>query len=292
MNILITGGNGFIGRNIMEKGIGSYNLYFGSTSLESNNNIIKFKKNYKNISNRLDSIEIDIIVHLAAEIPNSLELSNYQLYVNNVEIMENIYKYINKKNVKKIIYLSTFGTMETKNNYDIKDYYTLSKIVGEHYCSMLSAKGVRATVLRISSPYGIKNCRNSVLDIFLRKALNNENIDVYGSGTRTQNFIYIEDIIQAIKLSINNFHFEGICNILSNKSIDMLTLAKTIKAITNSSSSIFVGRKDDPQDSFRQMHKINSNAIQLGYQPRFAVESGIKAYLNEIVNENGSSPLK
>ena len=94
--------------------------------------------------------------------------------------------------------------MKTPEKLDIKDFYTLSKITGELFCKMMTERGIAATSLRIPSPYGEYSEQENVLSIFTKKALNDDDIPIFGTGQREQNFIYVGDIINAIKLTIDN----------------------------------------------------------------------------------------
>lgn len=279
MKILVTGASGFLGKNIQQHFKHKYELINVSTSSEKN--YIKLPHNLDNIDKKLENIEIDYIIHLASVIPKSFaEASFSNVFFPNAQMMDNLYNFALKKNIKKFIYISSFGSMVDYKNYKIKDYYTLSKIHGEHVCAMMEDVGIETASLRISSPYGPNSNSRSVINIFIDSALKNLDINVYGSGKRQQNFIYVEDITNAINLFIlSNNKISGVYNIVSPNNTSMLMLAETIKDICNSKSEIIVGKHVDPQEYYKPNYDYNRAFEEVGYKPNYNIYTGMKKYI-------------
>jgi len=286
MNILITGINGFIGKNIKEKlkDDKRSKYFFGTTS--DIEDCVQFQKNYIGIEEKLQNETIECVVHLAAVIPNLFTNVEFDdVFLPNALMLDNLYKFSLKKNIKKFIYMSSFGSMEDYKNYKIKDYYTLSKIYGEHVCSMMEARNIQTASLRIPSPYGPYSNLKSVINIFIENALKNLDINVYGSGKREQNFIYVEDVIKAIELFINTENkISGVYSIVSEKNTSMLDLAQMIKEICESKSKISVGKYKDPQDGFRPEYDYDRAYRENGYKPNYNIYTGLKKYIKWYVN--------
>jgi len=181
--------------------------------------------------------------------------------------------------------MSSFGSMEDYKNYKIKDYYTLSKIYGEHVSSMMEARNIQTASLRIPSPYGPYSNLKSVINIFIENALKNLDINVYGSGKREQNFIYVEDVIKAIELFINTENkISGIYSIVSEKNTSMLDLAQMIKEICESKSKIIAGKYKDAQEGFRPEYEYDRVYRENGYKPDYNIYTGLKKYIKWYVN--------
>ena len=286
MNILITGINGFIGKNIKEKlkDDKRSKYFFGTTS--DIEDCVQFQKNYIDIEEKLQNETIECVVHLAAVIPNSFTNVEFDdVFLPNALMLDNVYKFSLKKNIKKFIYMSSFGSMEDYKNYKIKDYYTLSKIYGEHVCSMMEARNIQTASLRIPSPYGPYSNLKSVINIFIENALKNLDINVYGSGKREQNFIYVEDVIKAIELFINTENkISGVYSIVSEKNTSMLDLAQMIKEICESKSKIIVGKYKDAQEGFRPEYEYERVYRENGYKPDYNIYTGLKKYIKWYVN--------
>lgn len=284
MNVLITGASGFIGKNIQESFKNKYKLINISTSKDKN--YVKISKNFDDIHEKLQNVEIDCIIHLASVIPkNFLETNFKDGFLPNAVMFDNLYNFVIEKKIKKFIYISSFGSMENYKNYKIKDYYTLSKIYGEHVCSMMEARNIETASLRIPSPYGPHSNLKSVINIFIENALKDLDIDVYGTGKREQNFIYIEDIIQAIELFINAENkIDGVYSIVSEKNTSMMDLAQIVKEICNSKSKIVVGKLKDSQEDFRPQYDYSRACSEIGYKPNYNIYTGLKKYVEWYVN--------
>lgn len=284
MNILITGASGFLGKNIQEHFHTRYRLICVSTS--NKEPYIKLTKNFDNINERLADINIDCVIHLASVIPTNFKDADFhKCFLPNTIMLNNLYKFMILKNIKKFIYISSFGSMEDYANYKIKDYYTLSKIHGEHICSMMESAGIETASLRIPSPYGPYMKEENVINTFINNALNNLDINVYGSGKREQNFIYVEDVIQAIeKFIITKNGINGVYYIVSEKNTSMLELAQVIKQICNSESRIIVGKYEDPQEFFSPQYDYNRAYCEIGYKPNYNIYSGLTKYIEWYIN--------
>ena len=194
-------------------------------------------------------------------------------------MMNNLYKFSVKNNVKKFIYISSFGSMDYPENLDIKDFYTMSKVTGEHFCSIMNFKKIHAVSLRVSAPYGEYSKNKNVLNIFLDKALKREDIMVYGKGTREQNFTYAGDIVHAIELILKKKKISGTYNITSNRNISMLNLAKLVKVITKSKSKIIFNNKKDPQENYRPKYNLKKAFKTFGYKSKFSLKDGLQKYI-------------
>lgn len=279
MNVLITGASGFIGRNLKSYINDKFNVTSISTKIDLD--YTKVSENFSDISVKLIKENFDCIVHLASVIPNDFSQTNFNnSFLPNAIMMDNLLNFTIEKKIKKFIYVSSFGSMEDYKNYKIKDYYTLSKIHGEHVCSMMEAQGIQTASLRIPSPYGPYSKAKNVINIFLERALNNEDLNVYGSGRREQNFIYIEDVVRAIDLFLStNNKLDGIYNIVAEDNTSVLDLAYIIKEKCDSKSKIIVGNTPDIQENFIPEYDYFRAFNTVGYKPKYTISSGLDKYI-------------
>jgi nucleoside-diphosphate-sugar epimerase len=281
MTLLITGSCGFIGQYLYHTGVlKEFNVIWGTTSnFEKSRDYIKFDSLYSNISDVLKDTRVDVIIHLAAVIPQTFEASSYELFRQNTLMMEHISRFALSKKISKLIYTSTFGSMNSPASYDIKDYYTLSKITGEHFCSILNSKGISTLALRLSSPYGEYNNRNSVIKIFADRALSNKPIEVYGTGSRVQNFIYVGDVAGSILKCIQVQDF-GVYSVVNNQNTTMLELATRIVEQASSTSEIIVGQNPEPNAESLVEYQQSRSVEVLGYNLQYTIEKGLSNYLH------------
>lgn len=278
MNILLTGSSGFIGtyirKNMDNK---SNNILYGSIS-DIGKETIKFNKLYSDVGDILVDWKIDCIIHLASVIPDDFNNADYCLFLENTDMMRNLYDFSIKKGVKKFIYLSSFGSMRFPDILDIGDYYTMSKIVGEHFCAMMRRQNIQAISFRTSSPYGEYLRRNNVLKTFVGNAVKNQKIKIFGTGSREQNFTYVGDILKGIELVLNRNDIDGNYEIVGESSISMLHLAKMIIRLTNSKSKITFNGGTDIQEDYRPNYCYAKAFDDFSYAP-ISLEDGLKKYI-------------
>jgi len=278
MKIAVTGSNGFLGKYFKEfTNLQVDQIYFLTTS-KANENQLLCEPLYRDIESVFDGKDVDIIIHFASIIPTSFTDTNYELFTKNNEMMNNLYNFSIKSHLKKFIYLSGFGSMNDPKLLDIKDFYTMSKITGEHFCSMMQANDIQTASLRISAPYGEYAKAKTVLNIFIDKAMKNEPIEVFGSGKREQNFTYAGDIVKAIELCLE-YTTSGVYNIVSKKNTSMLELVNLIVKITNSSSKVIKAKSIDPQENYSPQYDYSKARIELSYDPKYSLEEGLKQYI-------------
>ena len=279
-NILITGSNGFIGQYLHKYfKYKNANLIFATTSNSTGKDFCKVNSLYSNISTVLENISIDVIIHAASIIPKSFSDSNFKLFQDNTIMMNNLSEFAINRQVEKFIYLSSFGSMTNVLKYDIKDYYTLSKISGEHICAIMENYNIKTASLRLTSPFGEFCTAKNVLNTFVDLALKEQDINVYGSGQRKQNFVYAENINRCIQKCIE-CETQGIYDLVSETSISMINLANLIKKITNSKSKIVLGLHDDPLENVKLCNfSLNRLKSELNYNEDIPFEIALSEYI-------------
>ncbi|GAK60664.1 putative UDP-glucose 4-epimerase [Candidatus Vecturithrix granuli] len=280
MKILLTGSTGFLGTFIRNRtSLQKTNFIFGSTSdCHSNHDLVRFQSLYQE-AEKLIKDDLFAIIHCAAIIPSSFSAATYEeVFLPNIQMMENLCQLAFQKHIRKFIYISSFGSMQTPEQLDIRDYYTLVKITGELYCRMQEAHGIQTASLRISSPFGEWQHQRTVVRIFVEQALKNEPLEVYGTGSREQNFTYAGDVLAAIEAVVKAPKISGVYNIVGPESISMLKLAQTIVNISGSSAPIVCGRQPDPQELYRPEYNYTRAKRELDYSP-CSLEKGLTQYI-------------
>ena len=153
----------------------------------------------------------DVIVHLAAntgvapsvEDPRSDCLANVIGTLNYLEAARH-------NDAKRFVFASSgaaVGEVEPPIHEEMTPHpvspYGASKLSGEAYCSAyFRTFGVETAALRFGNVYGpLSNHKNSVIAKFIKRAMRGEVLEIYGDGTQTRDFIYIEDLVRAIRLA-------------------------------------------------------------------------------------------
>lgn len=219
MKVLITGGCGFIGSHVADKFYNEGHEIYIIDNLSTGNheNVRVNHKFYKlNIEDKeCDEVfkenMFDIVIHMAAQADVSISITNPYLDTKvNVLGLINMLNLSNKYNVKKFIFASSAAVygdnqeLPLKEEYEINPLspYGISKYVGELYCKKWhEIYGLDTVCLRFSNVYGPRQSilgEGGVVSIFINRILNNQELIVYGDGNQTRDFIFVEDLAEAI----------------------------------------------------------------------------------------------
>lgn len=292
-NILVTGGAGFIGSNLVDFLISkNYNVKIldnlttgNKDNINENAEFIEGNiKDYDIVSKAMENI--DYVFHLAALVSVPLSIENPELNEEtNVIGTQNVFEAALKNNVKKLICASSAAIYGDNKNIPLIETqtpkpmspYAQAKLYMEKLGKEYSKKGLKTICLRYFNVYGKrqdpKNPYSGVISIFIDKALNNKNIIIYGDGNQTRDFIFIEDILDANLLALNELIPDNY-NVATNKSISVKKLAEFIINITGSKSKIIHKEKrtGDIIESCADIDKIK----KYGFEPKYDIEQGLK----------------
>lgn len=159
------------------------------------------------------------------------------------------------------------------------DPYGQTKLEAENILTELGKeKKLQYSILRLSTTYGLPLLNHMVVSIFLNKALKNEEITITGPGTEKRNFVYIDDVVGAVKAVLNNLEKSNgqIFNVAGESSVSVKELAEIIVGLTGSKSKITTS-SDNP--SPHQIIGIEKIKKVLGWEPVFEIKEGIKEIL-------------
>lgn len=236
MKVLITGGYGFIGSHVAERfykeGYEIFILDDLSSGSESN---VKCKhKNYRLSIEDAKCEEVfranrfDAVVHLAAQANVKTSLENPRLDVkSNVQGLVNMLTLAQKYGAKKFIFASSAAVYGRNEHLPLSESercdpvspYGISKQVGEMYCEKWQEiYGLETICFRFSNVYGPRqggSGEGGVVSIFLERMLAGQELLVYGDGGQSRDFIFVEDVADAIYRSSYS-HLTGIYNLSTN----------------------------------------------------------------------------
>lgn len=294
MRILILGGQGFIGYNLCNE------------LLKEKNNIIvlekkidkerKIKKityfqcdftkinSYKHLLNN-----VDIIYHLISttNVNNSNDKIVQDIQDNLIGTIRLLNECVKHKKIKKIIFISSGGTVYgEKNSFPIKESsqenpissYGIVKLAIEKYLALYNHEyGLNYAILRISNAYGPnhKSKDQGLINVLLNKIVNNESFELYGDGNIKRDYIYIDDIINALIIIKNINTKEKIFNIGSGKSYSINEIIKITEEITNKKIKI-IYKPQRKQDVFINELDISLAKQKLKWEPKTNLYDGIK----------------
>jgi UDP-glucose 4-epimerase len=301
--ILITGGAGFVPSSLADKLLEKNyevvlvdNLLTGKKSNIPNHPNCTFIKGDANCYNTMSSIMIsnrfDYVFHYAAVVGVLRTLENPIMVLDDIEGIKNILTLSKNTGVKRVFFSSSsevYGEPvhlpqhEHDTPLNSRLPYAVVKNVGEAYFrSFQQAYGLDYTIFRFFNTYGPKQSTDFVMSKFIKAARKNKDITIYGDGSQTRTFCYINDNLDAcIACMEQDLYINDVINIGNDEIISIKQLAETIIDLTQSSSKIvYLPALEDGDMTRRQpdITKMRSilNRDLLPYQ------DGIKKILEEI----------
>jgi UDP-glucose 4-epimerase len=261
--ILITGGAGFIASALAESLafnkdnfiVIADNLSTGSKEklpVSKHNNIKFIKCNVNKISeitSVFHAFAFDYVFHYAALVGVKRTLQNPVKVLQDIAGIKNILNLSKNTGVKRVYYSSSsevYGEpVEIPQNEDTTPLnsrlpYAIVKNVGEAFLKAYKTEfDLDYTVFRFFNTYGPKQSRDFVVSKFIKSAVLNEPITIYGNGSQTRTFCFISDNIDVTtKIFDENKCVNEVINIGNNIETTILDLAKLIIKLTNSKSEI------------------------------------------------------
>ncbi|MCX9074975.1 MAG: NAD-dependent epimerase/dehydratase family protein, partial [Candidatus Methanoperedens sp.] len=156
--------------------------------------------------------------------------------------------------------------------------YAISKLDCEYAARIFYEEyGLKTTSLRYFNVYGPGQDPASpyaaAIPIFIRKALRNEAIPIYGDGSQTRDFIFVRDVVLANELAMSKGE-GGIFNVANGSAVSINELAKLIIELTGSKSEIIYKepRTGDIKHSVADIGEIK----KIGFSPEFSLEKGLE----------------
>jgi len=319
MYILITGGAGFIGSHLCEKlidlnhkiiCIDNFNNYYNPKIKENNlKNIIDNKNftlyrldilNKEKINEIFSSQKINIIIHLAARAGVRPSLSNALLYeAVNVQGTINLLEACKDYGIKKFIFASSSSVYgdnkkvpfsEDDNVDNPVSPYAATKKSGELICyTYHHLYDISILCFRLFTVYGPRQRPEMAIHKFTRHILEEKPIEVFGDGTSSRDYTYIDDIISGIISSLDKINGYEIINLGNSKPINLLKLIDLIEKEINCKAVIKYA-DTQPGDVFTTYADIRKAKKMLKYQPEISIEEGIENFIKWYKKkEEGSS---
>ena len=290
--ILITGGNGFIGGQLInyfsQKGIQVDSLDIG----DNNNNVLK---NYYSVDItkprelKIIKYNYNVIIHCAgiASVQQSVKNPMQDFRVN-LEGTLNMLE-LSKKMKCKFIFLSSVSVFDSKNQLpltensikNVSSPYGASKLAGESYCqAYFKTFGTDTRIARIFNVYGPGMKHLFIADMINKINSAKNEVVIGGTGKQIRDYLYIDDVIKAIDLILNKGNPGEDYNICSGEKITLVDLTKILlKKMNREDLIIRCNQKSYPGDIekwYGDPSKLNS----LGFRKQVIIEDGLEKTLN------------
>lgn len=309
MNILITGGAGFIGSTLADKlleennkivVIDNFNDYYSPKLKEKNIKHNLDNKNYKlyrgdicdkNLLSKIfEENQIDVVVHIAASAGVRPSIENPLSYVkNNIEGTVNIVEVMKENGIKKIVFASSssiYGNCKEEIfSEDLKvsepiSPYAASKSACEQFLYTYSKLfDIQVVALRFFTVFGPRQRPDLAIRKFIDLIKEDRPIPVYGDGTTIRDYTYVDDIVDGIigAINYNDTPYE-IINLGGGAPVSLNEMISTIEKVLNKKAKI--------EHLPMQLGDVNKTAADitkakklLNYNPKTSFKEGIIKFI-------------
>ena len=295
MNILVTGGAGFIGSHIVNTYIEAGhsvsvidNLSSGNLQyLNSKAKFFEINIHDPKISEIIKNEKINIINHHAAQVSVSKSLADplFDANSNIIGTLQLLQSAVSLE-VEKFIFASTGGAIYGEQiNFPASEEhpcqpltpYGLSKLSAENYLSFFNRQfGLSTTALRYSNvfgPYQNPHGEAGVVAVFCERLIRDQNPVVCGDGKQTRDFISVSDIAQANLIALDH-SCTGEFNVATGKETSINFLAKALLEVSGKKALVEYGpaRQGDQSRSVISYKKLHEN---FGWKPEISLEQGL-----------------
>lgn len=303
MKALVTGAAGFIGSHLSERllkeglavvGVDCFTDYYPVKIKEKNISSALKHKNFRLINKNLLEIDlnnvldgIDLIFHHAAQPGVRANWGKtFEEYVeNNIYATQRLLEALRAKKIIKMIYASSssvYGDAEklpTSEKVVPKPVspYGVTKLAAENLCYVYFKNyDIPVVSLRYFSVYGPRQRPDMGFNRFIRSIINKEEMQIYGSGTQTRDFTYVNDVIDADIRALDGKCKPGeTYNVGGGSRISVNDAVRIIEDISGKKAKIkyLEAQKGETAHTSADISKAKSH---FGYSPRFDIKTGLK----------------
>lgn len=310
MHIIVTGGAGFIGSNLIRSllkqqpdikitCIDNFDDFYSADFKQNNIKDFKLNQNFRflflDISTTsyvelCDSIteEVDAIVHIAAKSGVRPSIANPLAYQRtNVIGLQHILDFAKQKKIKQFVFSSSSSVYGINDHFPWKEEeqllpispYAMTKLSGEMLGQVYSSLyGIRFIALRFFTVYGPAQRPDLAIHKFTKAILKGEPITMFGDGSTSRDYTYIDDIVQGIHaaLQYDKSDFE-IINLGNNYSVSLRELIQTIEE-TVGKKAIIEQLPEQAGDVPKTFADISKAKNILSYQPQTSLKDGLMKF--------------
>ena len=309
-SILVTGGAGFIGSNLIENLIKENEItVIDDLSNSAGDRFVKEfenRDNFKLITNDInrngafDSIsKVDLVVHFAANPEVNKGYENPDISFNDINGTKNVLKYLKEKEIKNMIFASSsvvYGEpeiMPVKENqgpYKPISAYGAYKLASEGMITAYSHYyGIKAGIFRFANVVGKNQTHGVILDFINKLKINPKELTILGDGTQSKSYIHVSDCVSAImylneridKMEIINLGNRGTTSVIKIADVvkEKMKLGEVNYKLSNSKDGR--GWKGD----VKKIELDVSKAENLGWKNRYNSDEAIEKAVDELLKQ-------
>jgi len=296
MNVLVLGGNGFIGSHIVDT-----LLVEGHAVRVFDRSPEMFRQPLPNVDYRVGGFDdsfllaealqgIDVVCHaISTTVPGTSNLDPVadiqSNLINTVRLLDNM----REMGVQKIVFLSSGGTVYgNPESVPIREDHPLNpicsygvvKVAIEKYLFMhQQLYDLKPVVIRASNPYGPRQGHRGVqglISTFLSKAISHDVLEVWGDGSLVRDYIYISDLARLFVTAVGD-EVTGVFNVGSGEGHSINEIINAVNQMIGESAGVKY-KKGRSYDVLRATLDIGKACEQFGWKPEVSLEEGMKLH--------------
>jgi UDP-glucose 4-epimerase len=298
--ILITGAAGFIGSHLARRCIADGhsvtvldNLTTGfAANVPEGCEFINADITDPETYSRLPKQGFDVVMHLAAQSSGEIsqEDPGHDLKVNTLATLM-LLQWCKENHAKRFLYSSSMAVYGNPARLPVQEtdpvqplsFYAISKVASEHYIRHYADEGLDTTIFRLFSVYGpgqnMENLKQGMVSIFLAYLAGNEEILVKGDKNRFRDYTYIDDVVDAFCISMDNpATFKKTYNVATGKKTHVHELVEAEIRLFGKDPATYPVRYhgSTPADQFGLYADISAIRHDLGWSPKTSLDKGLE----------------
>ena len=297
MSVVVTGGAGFIGSNLVKslcsegyEVVVLDNFSYGGRRVEGSK-IRVVKGDIRDEGVVTTALrDVDYVIHLAA-IVGVTEAREDPLgaFDVNVKGTLRLLEASRRLGVEKFVYASSVAVygeplylpIDEAHPLNPKNVYGATKLAGEALVSAYGEEyGIPTVALRYFNVYG-PNMRSGpyagVISRFMESGLRGEPLTIFGDGSQTRDFVYVEDVVRATLRALGE-GIRGVYNVGTGRSVTILELAELVMKVVGRKLKVIYG-PPRPGDIKHSRADISKAIRELGWRPEIPLEEGLRLTL-------------
>jgi UDP-glucose 4-epimerase len=299
MRVLATGGAGFVGSHLVDRLVGTgHDLYvldnFSTGKMKNLSNVTGsrnlkiLRADIRRIPQALVRRRFDRVCHLAAvtSVQESIKNPAHTSDVNVIGTLR-VLEAARKSGAERVVFASSAAVYGVPSSFPIKEDasvapispYGASKAASELYCKAFEENhGIEAVSVRYFNLYGpgqASSQYSGVISIFAKRLLRGLPLTIFGDGSQTRDFVFVEDAVDGTVTALEKSTLRGrVFNIASGKETRIIELAQTMKEIAEMRSALrFEPRRKG--EIRRSLADITKAEAELGFRPAMRLRDGL-----------------
>lgn len=303
MTMLVTGVAGFIGSTLAEAlirrgetvvGIDCFTDYYGRDVKERNLAWLRQQPGFRFVESPLQTVDLDDLLsgvthvfHLAAQagVRKSWGSDFLTYTTHNVDATQRLLEAVKERALTRFVYASSSSVYGDAVAIPMREDamvqplspYGVTKLAAEHLCLLYTANyGVPTVSLRFFTVYGPRQRPDMGFHRFMRAALDQAPITLYGDGEQTRDFTFVDDIVAALMAAGDRGPAGGVYNIGGGSRVSINAVLDQIAQIAGHPLDIRreAAQKGDMRDTFADTSRARAD---LGFAPSTSLAAGLRA---------------